>query len=128
MNVHHAVRDAITRRVPTLHVSTRGGRRWMIRVDAAPDGSRIAVLLVRDVVAHIRSQVETAKTRFGFTNAETKLATSVANGLSIEEHALARDIKMPTVRSQMSSLLAKSGCERQAQLVSAVHEMPPARG
>lgn len=127
LNLHHAVRDALARGIPTLHVAIHHGVRWMIRVDPASDGSRTAVVLARDVAAHIARQVDTARMRFDLTTAEAKLAASLANGLTVEDHARLRAIKMPTVRSQMSALLAKSGCERQAQFVAAIHEMPPAR-
>ena len=126
LDLHHAVCDAVHRGVPTFHASTVAGKRWIVRVDPAFAGPPIAMVRVRDLAAHIERQVEAATARFGFTPAEAKLALSLASGMTVDDHAHSRGLKMPTVRSQMSSLLAKCGCDRQAQVISVLHEVPAA--
>jgi DNA-binding NarL/FixJ family response regulator len=126
LDLHHAVCDAVRRGVPTFHASTVAGKRWIVRVDPASAGPPLAMVRVRDLAAHIERQVDAATVRFGFTPAEAKLAFSLASGMTIEDHAHSRGLKMPTVRSQMSSLLAKCNCDRQAQVISALHEVPAA--
>ena len=56
------------------------------------------------------------RARFGLTSAETDLAESLINGVGLEEHAKRRRTSIHTVRTQSKSLLAKTGCSRQAQL------------
>lgn len=54
---------------------------------------------------------------FGFTPAESRLAGLILQGYSPTEAATRLRVGLPTVRSQLSSLLRKSGASKQAELV-----------
>jgi DNA-binding CsgD family transcriptional regulator len=55
--------------------------------------------------------------QFKLTGAELHLAESLLNGVGLEEHAKRRRTSIHTVRTQSKSLLAKTGCSRQARLL-----------
>lgn len=55
---------------------------------------------------------------FGFTPAESRLATLLLNGNSVNEAADQLGVRTCTVREQLSSLFAKTGTSRQPELVS----------
>jgi len=55
---------------------------------------------------------------FDLTPAEARLATALACGDTVAEYATRMHIAMPTVRSHLSQVMAKTGTARQAQLVA----------
>jgi DNA-binding CsgD family transcriptional regulator len=55
---------------------------------------------------------------FDLTLAEVKLAQSLARGLSLEEAAQHLNIKMSTARTQLASIFAKTGSQRQGKLIA----------
>jgi DNA-binding CsgD family transcriptional regulator len=55
---------------------------------------------------------------FGLSPAEARLAQHLARGATLEEFAASRGIKISTARCQLSTLLAKTGTQRQAKLVA----------
>ena len=55
---------------------------------------------------------------FGLTPAEARLARGIARGDALEEVATALGIRMPTARSQLAAVFAKTGTRRQARLVA----------
>lgn len=54
----------------------------------------------------------------GFTRAEARLASMLAEGISLEEAAATLSISIHTVRSQLKTVFAKTGVTRQAELVA----------
>ena len=54
----------------------------------------------------------------GITRAEARLASMLADGMSMEEAAEALLVSIQTVRSQLKSVFAKTGVTRQAELVA----------
>jgi len=54
----------------------------------------------------------------GITRAEARLASMLADGVSLEESAAALLVSIQTVRSQLKSVFAKTGVTRQAELVA----------
>jgi DNA-binding CsgD family transcriptional regulator len=54
----------------------------------------------------------------GITRAEARLASMLADGISLEEVAEALLVSIQTVRSQLKSVFAKTGVTRQAELVA----------
>ncbi|MFT4251428.1 MAG: helix-turn-helix transcriptional regulator [Caulobacter sp.] len=62
---------------------------------------------------------------FGFSYAEAVVAISLSRGESVEEIAETRRVSKHTVRSQLKSILAKSECRRQGQLVAMIANLPP---
>lgn len=61
---------------------------------------------------------------FGLTHAEGHLAHELALGLSLSEIAGARGVRVSTVRTQLLGLLAKTGTQRQQELVGLLARMP----
>lgn len=55
--------------------------------------------------------------QFGLTAAEARLAAALVARQSVHEYALHRGLKLSTVRSALKSILAKTGCRRQSELV-----------
>jgi DNA-binding CsgD family transcriptional regulator/PAS domain-containing protein len=61
---------------------------------------------------------------FGLTRAEGQLAHELAAGRSLAEVARARGVRISTVRTQLLGLLAKTGTQRQQDLVALLGRMP----
>ena len=55
---------------------------------------------------------------FGFTLSELEVACLLVDGKGTQEIALERGVKESTIRSQILSILEKSGAENRQQLVS----------
>jgi DNA-binding CsgD family transcriptional regulator len=62
--------------------------------------------------------MEILQTLFDLTPAEARLARALAGGASPDETATQLGVRVSTVRSQLKSLFAKLGVNRQAQLVA----------
>jgi|GEM_PF-5612288 len=63
---------------------------------------------------------EALRALFDFTNAEANLASALVSGVTVEEYAQNRGVKIGTVRTQLNQVLCKSGAHRQADLVRRV--------
>ena len=63
---------------------------------------------------------------YGLTPAETEIANGLLTGFSIEEVAKVRGVSLPTVRSQMSSLLGKTGSQSHNELIRLLTMLPHA--
>ena len=61
---------------------------------------------------------------FGLTPAEARVAVRLADGLNAEQIAAERSASLLTVRTQIRSILAKTGVRRQPELVRMLVEMP----
>jgi len=61
---------------------------------------------------------------FGLTPAEARVAVLLANGLNAEQIAAERNASLLTVRTQIRSILAKTGVRRQPELVRMLVDMP----
>jgi DNA-binding CsgD family transcriptional regulator len=57
------------------------------------------------------------KDAFGISSAEARLALALANGETPKEYAASRNLGLPTVRTQLQSLFAKTGTRRQSELM-----------
>jgi DNA-binding CsgD family transcriptional regulator len=64
---------------------------------------------------------------FGLSAAEARLARALASGDTLESYAQANALKMPTVKSQLRAVFAKTGTERQAALVRLIMAIPAVR-
>lgn len=60
---------------------------------------------------------------FGFTPAESAIAASLAQGKSRQQIARERGVAVETLRGQLKTLYAKSGCRREAELVAILARM-----
>jgi DNA-binding CsgD family transcriptional regulator len=61
---------------------------------------------------------------FGLTRAESSITSWLVSGRSIDEYAQYRGISLETARSQLKTVLSKTGMSRQAQLVAALARLP----
>jgi DNA-binding CsgD family transcriptional regulator len=61
---------------------------------------------------------------FGLTPAESSVTNWLVTGRPIEEYAQDRGVSLATVRSQIKTVLAKTGMSRQVQLVAALARLP----
>ncbi len=82
---------------------------------ALPSGC-VAVFISATGTAHLR--IEALSALYGFTSAEAKLASLLADGLSLEVTASTLGISIQTVRSQLKAVFAKTQVSRQAELVA----------
>jgi DNA-binding CsgD family transcriptional regulator/PAS domain-containing protein len=75
----------------------------------------------RSVTAHQLMQL------FSLTHAEARLAHALARGWSVDEYAKVQGLGLPTVRTQVRSVLDKTGATRQQDLVRMLALLPSAR-
>ena len=61
---------------------------------------------------------DTLRAVFDLTPAEARLAQGITRGDTLEEVATSLGIKMPTARTQLAAVFAKTGTRRQAKLVA----------
>ncbi|WP_221796565.1 helix-turn-helix transcriptional regulator [Oceanobacter mangrovi] len=66
------------------------------------------------------ASIDTIRTTFGLTPAESRLAASLCNGLTLQDHADRYQVSVGTVRIQLKSIFLKLGVNRQAELVSKI--------
>ena len=64
---------------------------------------------------------------FALSAAEARLTHALCQGSSLEEYASDQGLKQPTVRTQLRSVLAKTGTTRQATLIRLVAGIPVIR-
>ncbi|HRI90399.1 MAG TPA: helix-turn-helix transcriptional regulator [Accumulibacter sp.] len=64
---------------------------------------------------------------FALSAAEARLTRALCQGNSLEEYASDQGLKLPTVRTQLRSVLAKTGTGRQATLIRLVAGIPVIR-
>ena len=64
---------------------------------------------------------------FGLSAAEARLTRALARGESLDYFVATQGIRMPTARSQLRSAFAKTGTDRQAELVRLVIGVPAIR-
>lgn len=64
---------------------------------------------------------------FGLSTSEARLARAVCHGESLEQYAVHNGLKMPTVRTQLRSVFAKTVTDRQSTLVRLLSGVPVVR-
>lgn len=74
-------------------------------------------IFIRDPESAVRADPSILKQLFGFTQAESALATQLAKGESLEDAAAELSIRYNTARAHLRSMFAKTGVTRQAELV-----------
>jgi len=77
-------------------------------------------VLVPEAPPHAGATVSVCSTLYGLTPAEAALLPLLLQGMTPREMADNRHVKMPTVRSQLASLYAKTGTRGQAELAQRV--------
>jgi DNA-binding CsgD family transcriptional regulator len=61
---------------------------------------------------------------FGLTRAEASITNWVVSGRTIDAYARHRGVSLETARSQLKTVLSKTGMSRQVQLVAALSRLP----
>lgn len=64
---------------------------------------------------------------FALSAAEARLARALCHGDSLEEYANDQGLKLPTVKTQLRSIFAKTGTERQSSLIRVLSGIPVVR-
>lgn len=64
---------------------------------------------------------------FGLSPAEARLARALCHGETLEEYADAQGVKLPTLKTQLRAVFAKTQTDRQVSLVSLIAGIPPLR-
>lgn len=92
---------------------------------ANPDfqAARIMIVAGRNHVASF-ANVDNLRDWFGLTPAEARLAATLAEGGSLEDFAATRGITLNAARFLLKGIFAKTGCNRQAQLVARLQATP----
>lgn len=78
----------------------------------------LALLIATPVDRSVVPTAEVLQGLFDLTPAEARIARGIAEGKTIEAIAVANGVSRETVRTQLSSVLAKTGMKRQAELVA----------
>ncbi|MBX3486109.1 hypothetical protein [Phenylobacterium sp.] len=104
----------------------RPGRRPALRVLVAPlAGTRPAAIVIIEDPEDADPKLETTLRRlFDLTAAEAALARMLVDGLSPEQAAEARGVRMNTVRTQIQRLLAKTEATRLSDLIRVLGRAP----
>lgn len=87
-------------------------------------GFRGAMLLVTDGAKRPRPNPALLGRMFDLTPAEAVLASAIAAGRTLAEHAAKRGISVETARSHMAAIRRKTGCHRQAELTALLARLP----
>lgn len=78
---------------------------------------RTATVILRDPARRLKLAAPDLEQLFDLSPAEARLAQLLADGLSMEEAALQLGVSRNTVRSQLQAVFAKTGTNRQGDLV-----------
>jgi DNA-binding CsgD family transcriptional regulator len=87
-----------------------------------------ALLVLTPVAPPPAPPVELMRSLFDLTPSEARVARGLAVGETLEEIASAGGVAITTVRSQMRQVLEKTGCTRQAEVVSLLANVTLDRG
>ena len=82
--------------------------------------SGVQMVLVPEVPQSSATTVAICAALYGMTPAEAALLPLLLQGMTPREMADAQGVKLPTVRTQLASLFAKTGTRRQAELAQRV--------
>ena len=81
-------------------------------------GGSYALLVLTPVTAPPAPPIELMRSLFDLTPSEARVARGIAGGETLEEIAANGGVAISTVRSQLRQVLEKTGCTRQAEVVS----------
>lgn len=79
-----------------------------------------ALVLLRSNKGESEFLINSLRRLFRLSPAEASIAVSLGAGIDLTELARQRGVKLNTLRSQVASIMAKTGTRRQAQLVALV--------
>ncbi|MBA5640233.1 helix-turn-helix transcriptional regulator [Duganella sp. LX20W] len=87
----------------------------------APAGSVPRALLLLRATEQATVDASALRQLYQLTPAEADVAKALAEGGSLEQHALARGISMNTIKTHLQRVYAKTGACRQGELVALLH-------
>ena len=93
----------------------------------APNGAANILCLVAPLDGRRMATARQLMDLFGLSAAEARLARAICHGSSVEEFARDQDVRLSTVRTQLSAVLHKTGTERQSGLVRLIAGIPVIR-
>ena len=88
--------------------------------DAAQTDPLVQLVLVPETLPEAHSAMPVCSALYGLTPAETALLPLLLQGMTPREMADTQGVKMPTVRTQLASLYAKTGTRGQTELAQRV--------
>jgi DNA-binding CsgD family transcriptional regulator len=92
-----------------------------------PGRTGCAVVVVREIARANAISSDFFARCYGVTQAERRLLETLAEGMTVAEAGHALNVSLNTVKSHLKSLFAKTGTNRQAELMRlALNTMPPA--
>lgn len=86
-----------------------------------------AMVVIEDPVKSNAGLVDCLRHLFRLSPAEADLAVHLAEGCSLGDVAGRRNVQASTVRSQLNSVLAKTGLRRQSELTAMISRLPRLR-
>lgn len=86
-------------------------------------GSSAAIAVISRPGASPGTNPKLVQSLFDLTPAELAIATSLAAGSTVAEIAAANGRSINTVRNQLSSIMAKTGCSRQVELIVLMNQL-----
>lgn len=90
-------------------------------------GSAVAILVLSQT-SEKAADARLVQSLFDLTPAEIAVARSIAAGLTVAEISRASGRSVRTVRNQLNSAMAKTGCSRQLELVLLMEQLRHTRG
>jgi DNA-binding CsgD family transcriptional regulator/PAS domain-containing protein len=88
--------------------------------------SRAAVMLILiDPAGRAETALQFVSQAFSLSPAESRVLPLLLKGQTPTEIAQSLDLKLPTVRSQLSAIFAKTGTARQQELIRLLGSVPP---
>ncbi|MAY35032.1 MAG: hypothetical protein CMN84_02925 [Spongiibacteraceae bacterium] len=84
------------------------------------DQEAVIAVFVSDATARVEAPQTSLTQLFGLTPAESRLATALANGLSLDDASASLHISRNTARAHLRSIFSKTGVSQQTQLVSLI--------
>lgn len=85
-----------------------------------PYGAALAIILVRDP-EQVTASASALQQLFDLTPAEALVAKSLAEGVSLEEMALAHAVSLNTVKTHVHRIFEKTATKRQGELIALIH-------
>ncbi len=95
--------------------------------DGLPRDGAVTVF-IRDPASSAMPPAETLRRSFALSASETGVALSLVDGMTAKEIAEARGVSLATVRTQVQSILRKTGQRRQADLIRLLARFPGPTG
>ncbi len=86
----------------------------------ACDGRRLALIRITDPEQEVRAPHERLRELYGLTSAEARAVAELVAGHEPRAIAERLEISLNTVRVQLARAMAKTGTQRQSELVSLV--------